>query len=498
LRDRLKHLTTGVAIYGTGDAAISIVRLLLLPVYIKGNYLGAADYGALAILVSLETFLKVIFRWGLDGAFMRFYYDRTPGAQRQLLTSTILIFLFVMNGVLLIGAFAVAPAVAARIFDDPGRLTALRLMLGNTFLISFTFLPFHLMRIENRAAAYSAFTFARSAGTLGLTIALVIGLRLGITGMYVADLVMSIILLPLLWPRVRDLVRPVFSRTELETTLRFGLPRLPHGLAAQALDGGNRLLFARYVTDAGLGVYNIGVTLGQGIKFFLSSFETAWAPFYYETARRPDAKDVFRKMTTYCVAVLALLVAATTAVAHDAILVMSSPQYLEGARVMPFIALGIAFQGLYLLTSIGLNLTSHTRFYPVATIAAATVGLGTGAPLMAAYGARGAAIAFLLSYVTQAAVAFVFARRFYPISYEHGRLLRIIVAAGAAALAAVWLLPPMAPVAGLIVRGTTTAAVYVALLWISGFLRPAERAFMREMLARLGKRGGARPGSRDE
>jgi O-antigen/teichoic acid export membrane protein len=493
LRDRLQRLSKGVAIYGAGDAAISIVSLLLLPVYIKYGYLGAADYGALAVIVALETFLKVVFRWGLDGAFMRFYYQREDGAPKQRLASTIALFMLAANGVLLAGALAASPAVAARLFDDARYLTALRLMLVNTFLISFTFLPFHLMRMREEAAAYSAFAFARSAGTLVLRIGLVIGLGLGVTGLYLADLAVTIVLLPLLWPWARRVLAVAFSTAELRAALRFGLPRLPHGLAVQALDGGNKLLFGRYVTDFQLGVYNIAVTLGQGIKFFLSAFETAWAPFYYATAEQPDARQVFGKMTTYSIAVLTLLVAGTTAIARDAILVMSTPDFLGGARVMPLIALGMAFQGVYLLTSIGLNLTGRTEFYPVSTISAAIVGLSSGAWLMPRYGAVGAAAAFLLSYVTQAAVAFVFARRVYRIPYEGLRLARIASAGVIAAAAGLWLVPPLAPLAGLLLRGSLTVMVYVGLLWISGFLRPTERAFLREILGRLRERRTSRP-----
>ena len=50
---------------------------------------------------------------------------------------------------------------------------------------------------------------------------------------------------------------------------------------------------------------------------------------------------------------------------------MTKPAFYEAARVIPWIGLGVLFQGVYLLTSIGLNITKQTRYYPVATIAAA-------------------------------------------------------------------------------------------------------------------------------
>ena len=55
---------------------------------------------------------------------------------------------------------------------------------------------------------------------------------------------------------------------------------------------------------------------------------------------------------------------------------MTTPAFYEAARVIPWIGLGVLFQGVYLLTSIGMNITKQTRYYPVATVAAAATSVG--------------------------------------------------------------------------------------------------------------------------
>src|SRR5207249_2946396 len=157
------------------------------------------DFGALALIGAIEMFAKVISRWGLDGAFMRYYLDRDEGERRQRLTSTILGFILGANLVLFSVALLVSGPLSRGLFDAaPQYVLALRLMLINTFLIALTFVPFHSMRMRNQAATYSAFTFARSIGTVIFRIVLVIGLRLGVTGWYLADLTVTLILMPLL------------------------------------------------------------------------------------------------------------------------------------------------------------------------------------------------------------------------------------------------------------------------------------------------------------
>jgi O-antigen/teichoic acid export membrane protein len=496
LRDRLKDFTKSVAIYGAGDAAIALVNALLLPVYVRFRFLTAVDFGALALIGSIEAFAKVINRWGLDGAFMRFYHDRAEGRERARMASTIVWFMVVANGALLALVWLASRWLAHVIALDPSYLLALRLMLVNMFLMAFTFLPQHTMRMQNAAAIFSLFTFARAAGTVLLRIALVIGLRMGVTGIYAADIVLTVILLPLMWPWARSLVTFDGSMAELRRVLRFGLPRLPHGLASQTLDGNPKLMLGQSVSADLVGVYQNGATLGAGVAYFKNALENAFAPFYYATARQPDARAIFAKMATYGVAVFVLLVAGTTAVAHDAILLLLRPEYLKAVPIVPLVAAAFAIQGIYQLTSIGLNLTSRTEFYPVATLTAAGVSIALGSWLIPRHGLIGAGLTLFASYATQAVVAFVLAQRVYHVAYERGRLARILLSGVAATLAAI-ALPAMPPWLGLLARGSTTVAVFAACLLATGFFRTSERDFLREVWTRWRQRRRVSPRNGD-
>lgn len=484
MRTAYSSLARNVAVYGAGDVAVSAVSFLLLPLYIR--HLSPEDYGALALLIAVESVSKIMFRWGLDGAFMRFYLDRRESGALEQLASTICLFLAIASGVLVGVALLASSVIARELFGDVRYLPALRMVLVNTFLLTFTFLPLHVMRMRGEAVTFSMFAFGRSASTLILRLALVVGGGLGVTGLVMADLIVTAAVLPLLWPWSKPLLSRVFSWEELSACLRFGLPRLPHGLAQQGLDAGNKYLLSQHVSLGGLGVYQVGSTIGQSLKFFLSAFETGWAPFYYETARQPDAKVVLAKVTTYGIAIVALLVAGITALAPDLVELMTTEVYEDAAVVVPLIALAIACQGVYLLTSIGLNLTGHTQYYPVSTFAAAAVGLGSGAFLMPRFGAAGAGVAFLLSYVTLAVVAGSFSQRYYPVRYETGRIVRIVIAA-LVAVGIAMSLPELAPAAAVLVRGLTVVGTFAGLLWVAGFLRPTERAFLRRTWAASGR-----------
>jgi O-antigen/teichoic acid export membrane protein len=475
LFQKIRELSKNLAIYGLGDVAIQLVNFLLLRVYVE--YLSKEDYGVLALLGSVEAIVKLFFRWGVDGSFMRFWFDCADERARQRLASTLFLFLLGLNGALLAAAMVAAPFTASWVGGSRYTL-ALQLVLLNTFAIGFTFIPFHVLRMENRAREFSVLAFARSAATLILRLVLVIGLGYGVMGVVAADLIVTAVLLVVMVPYLRPLIRPIFSRATLRESLRFGLPRVPHGFAQQVIAVGDKFVLATFVRDgrmllADVGLYSMGVSVGLIQKVFLAAFEYAWAPFYYATVREPGAQRIFSAVTTYGVAMLALMTAGLSAIAADLLTVVTDGQYTAAAGVVAWTAIGVLFQGVYLMTSIGLNITRRTQYYPVATAIAAAANIALNFTLIPRFGIMGAAYANGIAYALQAAIALVFSQRFYPIAYETGRLVRIAIAAGLA-YAVASALPSMPSIAGIIVRGGTVVAIMAVALWLGGFLQPEE------------------------
>jgi O-antigen/teichoic acid export membrane protein len=467
---KIRELSKNLAIYGLGDVAIQIVNFALLRVFVE--YLSKEDYGILALLGSVEAVTKLFFRWGVDGSFMRFWYDCHDTPARQRLASTLFFFLVGTNGLLLVASVAASPWLSTWL-GAPDYTLALQLVLLNTFAIGFTFIPFHVLRIEQRAREFSWLAFARSAATLVLRLALVVGFGYGVMGVVVADLVVTFVLLTVMVRWFAPLIRPVFSTAILRESLAFGLPRVPHGFAQQVIAVGDKIILTFFVSLQEIGLYAMGVSVGLIQKVFLAAFEYAWAPFYYATVREPGAERVFSTVTTYGVALLALMTAGLSAIAADLLEVVTGGQYTAAAGVVAWTSLGVFFQGVYLMTSIGLNITRKTRYYPVTTAIAAAANVGLNLVLIPRYGIMGAAYANGIAYAAQAAIAYRFSQRFYPVTYETGRLARVVGAA-VVAYAAGRAIPAMDPVPGVLIRGTTVVVVMAAGLWLGGFFRPEE------------------------
>jgi O-antigen/teichoic acid export membrane protein len=160
------------------------------------------------------------------------------------------------------------------------------------------------------------------------------------------------------------------------------------------------------------------------------------------------------------------MTAGLSAMSADLLDVVTRGQYVGSAGVVVWTAVGVFFYGVFLLTSIGLNLTSRTQYYPVSTAIGAAANIGLCFALIPRFGIIGAAWANAAAYAVQAAIAGQMSQHFYPVRYEYGRVMRA-VAAAIVAYAAGSALPAMPSWLGVLLRGTTV-------LLVTRFFNPAE------------------------
>ena len=204
---KIRELSKNITVYGLGDVAVSIVNFLLLSVYV--TYFSAEAYGVIGILGAMEVIAKIVFRFGLDGSFMRFFYDCKDDDSRRRLASTIFFFLLALNGAVVAVLIAAAPRLADAFLGSRAYTPALRLMLLNTFAIGFTFIPFHVLRMERKTVTFSLLTLVRAVLTIAVRLVLVMRLDMGVTGLYLADVLVTIVVMASLVPSFAPLIRPM-------------------------------------------------------------------------------------------------------------------------------------------------------------------------------------------------------------------------------------------------------------------------------------------------
>ena len=427
----LGKLASHSAVYGVADVFTTVVNLLLIPLYT--TYLGATEYGDLALLLLFSTAAKIVFRLGLDAGFFRVHYDMTTDADRRRLAGTVALFAVAAASALMAAVIALREPITRALLGDGAPSGWIVLAAGDVFLGTFAFVPLSLLRIQDRPRLFSALSVVRHTVNIALKVVLVTAGH-GIAGILWADLaatgVFSLALAPIL---VRNAV-PVFSGPLLRDVLAFGLPKVPHGLMLQVLNLADRKILDVFTTRGEVGLYHMGYTFGGGVKFALSAFEPAWGPFVYAQARLEGGASTLARVATYAYAGFAAAALATAALGPDLLRLMTpnNPVFRAAAPIIPVVALAYLLHGVFLLTSVGIGIARKARYYPMVTAAAAAANVTANLLLIPRFGAMGAAWATVLAYAVMALLGHAFARRVFAIPFEGGRLLRITAAGGVA------------------------------------------------------------------
>ena len=357
--------------YGTADVFVLAISFLLLPIYTR--VLTPREYGALALLLVFEAVLKIVNRWGLDAAFLRFYYERPGEEERRTLAGTIAGFVLLADGVIAVILLIFAAPINRQLFGSVEFIWPYRLLILNGFLSTFLFLPFTRLRIQERARLFASLTFMQSFGTIVLRLLFVVGMRLGLFGIMAADVIMTVALLAVLGGSMRSMLAWRFSAPDFREVFAYGFPYVPNGVLTHVIGMGDRFILSMYMPLRDVGFYLIAGSVASLIKYFPIAFDTAWTPFAYDSLQRGDAAALFARMATYAFAVLALSMVALSGLAAPLMDLLLPVEYRGVAPLVPILALAMGIQTMRSLPSTSLNIAKKTSVYPTVTAVGAAV-----------------------------------------------------------------------------------------------------------------------------
>jgi O-antigen/teichoic acid export membrane protein len=295
-----------------------------------------------------------------------------------------------------------------------------------------------------------------------------------------------------LWFKLRHRLLPRRVRAErMSELLRFGLPTVPAEASVYLLSIIDRYYIYHDRSPRLAGLYSIAIKLAGAIAFLVRAFQYAWPPLAYSVTDDAEAGRLYGLVTTYYLLIAGWAVAGLTLLGRWILRLLTTHAYLGADRALPWVALGWAFYGLWVVfLTIAGRARVTTRNFP-----AALVGLAANVILLLVlvppFGLAGAGIALCGAYVFMLGFMHLLTRRQFAVQFEWLRLGQLAVVMGGLAAAGDLLLPTHGAV-GLVTRAVVLAAIAPALLVI-GFVHPAELRQARSLLGRLRRSRGAPP-----
>ena len=386
--------------YGLGVFLLRSVSFLLLPIYT--NLLNINEAGIVFIVYTLLAFLNPIYAFGMDSSLLKFYNSKRY-SKKEITSSSLLMLAvssFVLSSMILLLSqnhttallnvdFNVFYFIAIILFFDS--ISARLLVLLRLLEKPWAFLSIGFINIVSSFLFNIVFLTSFSNGSLAAIYALTL-----------TSFIQFLCLFPFL---IRNIKISLFNWGLVKQMLTFGIPFLPAAILFIITGMSDRWLIKAYLGLEQVGLYGAGYKVGSAISILVLAFNLSWQPYYLKHSNDKNLTKQLAKISYMFFIVLVLCSCGISIFWPLIIKININNYYLVGqefwlgGKVVPWVAFGYFFYGLFVLQSPSIYLKDKQLWSPVFWFIAAGSNILINIILIPRLGIVGAGISSLLSYM---------------------------------------------------------------------------------------------------
>ncbi|MEX0626062.1 MAG: oligosaccharide flippase family protein [Chloroflexota bacterium] len=471
------RVARGSIAYAVAAVTQRAVGLLMLPIYVR--VVGSAEYGQLAVATTISAAAATILSFGLETAIFRSYIHLgTDPARRDRFVNTVGVFLLAVPtlAIIAIGLLILRP-VSSFFAIGP---EAIGLALASVAVtVPATILTMALLRAQERLTDYLRVSVVTVVAHTGFMILFVIVLRGGLNGWLLAvllgaavQLAIGLVVLGHRWTRSFDVAL-------LRGALVFGLPLIPHAISHWALALSDRAILGAYVAPSQIGIYNLAYQLALPLGMLTVAMNQGIMPIYAEATHDEVRRQELGGLASRQVVVTCLLGMAIALLGPPTIRLVMPAEFGSAAGLLPWIAAGYTFFGLYLLPMDAVSvMAGQTRWVWISTFAAGSVNIALNLATIPTFGTAAAAVNTAVAYGVLLVLLLVYQYRVAraPIRLAWSRLGLALAVMGLGLLCAILLLPDEGSALFSFIGRSVVLIAVAAILWatfVRGLRRPS-------------------------
>jgi len=441
--NEVRTLAKQTAVYGFGTIVPRFLNYGVMAIFYTRIF-QKAEYGIVTELYAWMAILLIALTYGMETGFFRFSQNKD---NYERIYSTSLISLFSTSSLFMILVILFIGPVSA-FLNYPEHQDFIMMTAAIMAIDSFCAIPFARLRKENKPGIFSIIKISNVV----ITIISVLFLLLAAPGIwensegwfrkaynpeyrvgyvFVANLIGSISTLLMLLPYIIK-IRPVFDSVLWRKIIGYSFPLLIAGLSGSINDVLDKVLLRRIMgEETGLeivGVYGAGYKIAVLMSLFIQMFRFAAEPFFFERAKKENAKETYAYVMKYFVIAM-LLVFLGINLYLKGFRFIIGPDFREALVVVPIVSMGYLLYGIYMNHSIWYKLNDLTRFGVYITLFGAAITIAINVLLIPVFGYMASAWAHVASYGAMIILSFIFASKHYKIEYRMGQLIPYFILA---------------------------------------------------------------------
>lgn len=419
----LKPLIKETVIYGLGDFVFKCVNFLTFPIF--AHLFTVDQFGVFSLATTLAALIAVIFNCGINNAVQRYYMDRETSEEEQKIYATtglacLIFFSIIASSLSLIFTYAYRDQIYAR--DHlPWELIAIAIV-GILPAQIFQF-SVDLIRLHFRPWTFFFLNVWQNVLSIGLSLFFVLYLKMGIIGYLFGTVLSFTLVAPFALWNIRFSFARKLSLEISQKLIRFGYPFIFAGIAYWIFGSLDRWMIAELGRIEDVGIFSTAFKLGTLIIFINTAFGNAWSPQalkLYKT--EPNYRHIYSRLFSLWFFFLIFVGASLSLFAEEFLWILTPSSFWPAASIIPYIAFGLVLCGTTQMTAIGISLERKTFHLSIATWTTAAINFLLNLYLIPRYGAEGAAIATLLSYLTLTTYYLICTQSLHPLPLSYKAL----------------------------------------------------------------------------
>ena len=417
----IKSLGKHSLIYGFGHILARLVTFFLLPLYT--HVFTPEEYGVVSLAYAFMGFTMILYRYGMDTALLK-YSVQKKGQDKDEYISTIY-GIQVITSIIFSSILFGYKKIIAKIVLGVDQPEWIAILSGVLLLDALWNLPVLLLRAEEKPIPFVIFNLTNVLTTMGFNLFFVVILKMGITGVLLANLIASSIVFILSLPVI--IKRVSFSTIKtitLKTVFKFSIPFLPAGIFTMIMELANRYLLNWMTGTREVGLYSAGHKLGIFGLIVVMGFNMGWTPYFLKRGKKSDARKDFAQAATIFLGLLGFVIVAVSLWVPE---IMRFPigsrtligeQFWSAEKVVFCILLAYFFFGTYVIQLPGVYMREMTKWIPIFRAIGATVNILLNILLIPKYGVIGSAWATVFAFMFMSLSVFIRCHKIYPVTYN--------------------------------------------------------------------------------
>jgi O-antigen/teichoic acid export membrane protein len=416
-------------IYGLGNIAVKIIGFLLIPLYTDPAYFSIDDFGIIGLLDISGLVLVAVLASSLPQSLTRWYWDKDHRENQKAIFFMTLAIQVVISVSFCLLLLPLAKSFSILIFSKPDWSRVINLVILSSGLQAINNVINTLMRLQSKSLLYTIVNFSKLIIVLTLTIFLIVGVKMGVEGIYLAQVIGNLLFIIILLGYTIKNCSFSFDKNIVKSMFVFGIPLILanfSGVALNVIDrySLNGLDLLKYVA-----IYTLAYKISSVLKLVIvDSIKMAISPMMIQKIDSPDNQRFYSKVLLYSSFVLMFGIIVISLFSFELIKVMTkSNQFWEAYTIIPILCLSVFFVNLKDITVWGLFIAKRTKIIGIIVTVASILNLLLNIILIPVWGIIGAAISTLLAQLLYWYITYYFSQKMYFIPYENKKIFLLLI-----------------------------------------------------------------------